>query len=123
MNDICIIDRCSFNKAFLPIAVGIAYFMSLPLLISFFQIQFTSSTITLLFQGILLFTIGLLLSVPGPCIRTMLMNVNKPQCRSTVIAISEVFNNIGRILGPLFYVYFCKYYFNSYYYLLEPKQE
>lgn len=97
--------------------------MSLPLLISFFQIQFTSSTITLLFQGILLFTIGLLLSVPGPCIRTMLMNVNKPQCRSTVIAISEVFNNIGRILGPLFYVYFCKYYFYSYYYLLEPKQE
>lgn len=42
----------------------------------------------------------------------MLMNVNKPQCRSTVIAISEVFNNLGKIIGPLVFVYACKFDFD-----------
>ena len=65
-----------------------------------------SSLLEILLSGLVL--IGLLLSIPGPCIRTMLMNVNKPHCRSTVIAISEVFNNVGRILGPVLFVYFCR---------------
>lgn len=102
-------SRCSFNKALLPVGVGIAFFLVLPLLYSLFQVTFPSFAITLVFQGFLLFLVGLLLSIPGPCIRTMLMNVNKPQCRSTVIAISEVFNNLGKIMGPLIFVYACKF--------------
>lgn len=102
-------SRCSFNKALLPVGVGIAFFLVLPLLYSLFQVTFPSFAITLVFQGFLLFLVGLLLSIPGPCIRTMLMNVNKPQCRSTVIAISEIFNNLGKIMGPLIFVYACKF--------------
>lgn len=64
--------------------------------------------ITFALHMFILVLIGLLLSIPGPCIRTMLMNVNRPHCRSTVIAISEVFNNIGRILGPVLFVYYCQ---------------
>lgn len=102
-------SRCSFNKSLLPVGVGIAFFLVLPLLYSLFQVTFPSFAVTLVFQGLLLFLVGLLLSIPGPCIRTMLMNVNKPQCRSTVIAISEVFNNLGKIIGPLVFVYACKF--------------
>ena len=89
-------------------AVGVCYFISLPLISSIFMISDTDSILSFFLHILVLVLIGLLLSIPGPCIRNMLMNVNKPHCRSTVIAISEVFNNVGRILGPVLFVYFCR---------------
>ena len=103
-----LIPRCAFNKSLLPVAVGVCYFISLPLISSIFMISDTDSFLSVFLHILVLVLIGLLLSIPGPCIRTMLMNVNKPHCRSTVIAISEVFNNVGRILGPVLFVYFCR---------------
>ena len=86
-------------------AVAVCYFISLPLIASLFQLSSDTFLLTLVLHALVLFCLGLLLSVPGPCIRTMLLNVNRPQCRSTVIAVSEVFNNIGRILGPIVFIY------------------
>ena len=94
---------CSFNKSLLPVAVSVCYFLSLPLIASLFRL--TTDSFTVILHSIVLFFLGLLLSIPGPCIRMMLLNVNRPQCRSTVIAVSEVFNNIGRILGPIVFIY------------------
>ena len=102
-------NRCSFNKSLLPVAVSVCYFLSLPLIASLFQVTTDSLIITVILHSAVLFFLGLLLSIPGPCIRMMLLNVNQPQCRSTVIAVSEVFNNIGRILGPIVFIYLTRY--------------
>ena len=104
----CLTARCSFNKSLLPVAVAVCYFVSLPLISSIFTLPQDDGMITFALHMFILVLIGLLLSIPGPCIRTMLMNVNRPHCRSTVIAISEEFNNIGRILGPVLFVYYCQ---------------
>ena len=99
----------TYNNALLPIALAVCYFLSLPLISSLFQVTTTDRLLlAALLHGVVLFCLGLLLSIPGPCIRTMLLNVNKPQCRSTVIAVSEVFNNIGRIIGPVVFIYLTK---------------
>lgn len=98
----------SFNKSLLPIAIGVCYFLSLPLISSLFSISIVSKQLQFLFYCIALSLIGLLLSIPGPCIRTVLMNVNRPHCRSTAIALSEVFNSLGRIIGPMLFIHFCK---------------
>ena len=104
----CLTARCSFNKSLLPVAVAVCYFVSLPLISSIFTLPQDDGMITYALHMFILVLIGLLFSIPGPCVPTMLINVNRPHCRSTVIAISEVFNNIGRILGPVLFVYYCQ---------------
>lgn len=52
-----------------------------------------------------LFVLGILLNIPGPSLKVILLNVNKPQCRGTATAIGEFFNNLGRIVGPILFTF------------------
>ena len=98
--------RMAVNSSLLPVSLAVCYFISLPLISSLFQFTTSSNPIfSIILHGLVLFLLGLLLSIPGPCIRTMLLNVNRPQCRSTVIAVSEVFNSMGKIIGPVCFIY------------------
>lgn len=40
-------------------------------------------------------------NIAGTNLRAILLNVNLPETRSTVISISQFVNNIGRVLGPI----------------------
>ena len=55
-----------------------------------------------------MFILGVILALPGPCMRSIVIDVNKPHCRSTMIAFGEVFNSLGRVLGPIVFVWFAK---------------
>lgn len=48
-------------------------------------------------------------NVTGTNLRAILLNVNLPETRSTVISISQFVNNIGRVLGPIVAGWFLTY--------------
>ena len=64
-----------------------------------------SSTIAFVLHAVVLFVLGVFLNIPGPSLKVILLNVNKPQFRGTTTAISEFFNNLGRIAGPVIFTY------------------
>lgn len=64
-----------------------------------------SSSFSFFLHVCVLFVLGILLNIPGPALKMLLLNVNKPQCRGTATAIGEFFNNLGRIVGPIIFTY------------------
>lgn len=64
-----------------------------------------SSTFSFVLHACILFTLGILLNVPGPSLKVILLNVNRPECRGTATAVGEFFNNCGRIIGPIIFTY------------------
>ena len=92
------------NRSYLPLAVAIGYLISMPLLSVLFSPSLSeglSVSVSFLLHALLLAVLGVLLNIPGPALKSILLNVNRPQCRGTATAIGEVFNNAGRIVGPI----------------------
>lgn len=92
------------NRSYLPMAIAIGYLVSMPLLSILFSSSLTeglSLVVSFILHAILLALLGVLLNIPGPALKSILLNVNRPQCRGTATAIGEVFNNAGRIIGPI----------------------
>ena len=82
--------------------------MSMPLLSLLLSPQLCesiSSTFSFVLHACILFILGILLNVPGPSLKVILLNVNRPECRGTATAVGEFFNNCGRIIGPIIFTY------------------
>lgn len=95
-----------FNRAFVPVAIAIGYLVSMPLLSLLFSSTVTegvSPAWSFFLHALLLSTLGVLLNIPGPALKALLLNVNRPHCRGTATAVGEVFNNAGRIIGPVIF--------------------
>ncbi len=96
------------NKALLPVTIGFGYLIAMPLLSLLFSSTLTeglSVTFSFILHVCVLFVLGILLNIPGPALKVILLNVNKPQYRGTATAIGEFFNNLGRIVGPIIFTY------------------
>ena len=96
------------NKALLPVTIGFGYLISMPLLSLLFSPTLTeglSASFSFFLHVCVLFVLGILLNIPGPSLKVILLNVNKPQYRGTATAIGEFFNNLGRIAGPIIFTY------------------
>lgn len=97
-----------FNRAFVPVAIAIGYLVSMPLLALLFSPVVTegvSPACSFGLHALLLFSLGVLLNIPGPALKALLLNVNRPHCRGTATAVGELFNNAGRILGPVVFTW------------------
>lgn len=93
-----------FNRAFVPVVIAIGYLISMPLLSLLFSPAISeglSAAWSFVCHAVLLFTLGVLLNIPGPALKVLLLNVNRPHCRGTTTAVGELFNNVGRIVGPV----------------------
>ena len=99
------------NRSYLPLAIAIGYLVSMPLLSVLFSPSLSeglSVSVSFLLHALLLAVLGVLLNIPGPALKSILLNVNRPQCRATATAIGEVFNNAGRIVGPIVFTQLLK---------------
>ena len=102
-------NRIAKNRTSLPFALGICDVIVLPFIYWLFTGEIASFGWRCVFVGCLMFILGVVLALPGPCMRSIVIDVNKPHCRSTMIAFGEVFNSLGRVLGPIVFVWFAKY--------------
>ena len=88
----------------MPVVIAIGYLLSMPLLSLLFSSTISeglSATWSFVVHAALLFSLGVLLNIPGPALKVLLLNVNRPHCRGTATAVGELFNNVGRVVGPV----------------------
>lgn len=98
--------RISKKRSYLPIGLGFCDAFVIPFIFVLFKVKVDNFILRCVFFAILMFSLATILSLPGPCMRSVVIDVNKPHCRSTMIALGEVFNCLGRVLGPIVFVWF-----------------
>ena len=84
----------------LSLFMGIVQLLSVPLMWRIIDAEYTSYN--LMMNLIVILIAGCVASMAGTNVRFLLINVNGSNTRGFVMSIFDVFNNIGRGLGPLF---------------------
>jgi predicted MFS family arabinose efflux permease len=83
----------------LSLFMGIVQLSSVPLMWRIIDAEYTS--VNLAMNVVIILIAGCIASMAGTNVRFLLINVNAPDTRGFVMSIFDVFNNIGRGLGPL----------------------
>lgn len=102
----CLIFRISRKRSYLPIGLGFCDAFVIPFIFVLFKVKVDNFVFRCVFFAFFMFSLATILALPGPCMRSIVIDVNKPHCRSTMIALGEVFNSLGRVLGPIVFVWF-----------------
>lgn len=101
-------NRISKKRTYLPVGMGFCDAFVLPFIYILFKGKVHNFALRCVFFGFFMFSLAVVLALPGPSMRSMVIDVNKPHCRSTMIALGEVFNSLGRVLGPIMFVWFAE---------------
>ena len=83
----------------LSLFMGIVQLCSVPLMWRIIDAEYTSMNLAM--NVVIILFAGCIASMAGTNVRFLLINVNEPDTRGFVMSIFDVFNNIGRGLGPL----------------------
>lgn len=100
----------SWNKVYLPIYMGISTIIAVPMICVFFRFEYIGQPWYMWVYMISFIIITcFFLNVNGSNIRAILININFPETRSSVISIAQLLNNLGQTLGPIAFNFFLGY--------------
>ena len=89
----------NMKSQYLSLFMGVVQMFSVPLMWRIIDAEYTS--VNLAMNLVVILAAGCIASMAGTNVRFLLINVNGADTRGFVMSIFDVFNNIGRGLGPL----------------------
>lgn len=98
-----------YRRAFLPIFLSVTLGIAVPMMCYFYTFNYVGRKWYIwVFYVIYILASCIMLNLNGSNIRAILLNVNLPESRGSVISMAQFLNNIGQTLGPIAFSLFLK---------------